>query len=256
MGASIAKGVIKGGKKASGLVIYDKDKKKLRQVSGKYRIPVSKSLEELILKSGVILIAVKPQDILQVLDAIKKIYKRQLIISVAAGISMFFIEKIIGHKVRVVRVMPNLAAKISQSVSALSKGRFANKSDLKTAESIFSKIGYCLNVDERKIDAITAVSGSGPGYFYYFMSCLQEAAVKLGFDKDTAKFLVLHTAQGAVNLLSEKDDFSDLADKVASKGGTTQSAINSFKKNKLCKIVEKAVKKAKLRAGELSKINR
>ena len=254
MGASIAKGVIKAGKKASGLVIYDKNKKKLRQVSGKYRIPVSKSLEELISKSGIILIAVKPQDILQVLEAIKKLYKRQLIISIAAGIPSSFIEKVIGGKVRVVRVMPNLAAKVSQSVSALSKGRFANKSDLKEADSIFSKIGYCLNVDEKAINSITAISGSGPGYFYYFMSCMRKAAVKLGFNEKTAKLLVLHTAQGAVNLLSEKDDFSNLADKVASKGGTTQAALNSFKRDKFCKIVERALKKAKLRAGELSRL--
>ena len=252
MGSALIKG-LKRKVKGSRLLIYDKDRTKQARAKKTYRIKGAKSLEEVISRSKIILITVKPQDIIAVLNSIKKNYAKQLIVSIAAGISTTFIQKKIGHKARVVRVMPNLAVKASASISVIAKGKFATGSDLVKARNIFKSVGVCLILDEKEINAATAISGSGPGYIYYFLHCFQSAAIKLGFSKNIAKLLTFHTIKGAVNLLSETDDFLSLVNQVASKGGTTEAALKLLEKKKFKKIIEGAAESAKKRAKELAR---
>jgi len=253
---NIGRALIKGlrrGVKGSRLLAYDRDRTKLAGAKRAYKIKAAKNLEELILSSQTIIIAVKPQDINSVLGVLQKKYSNQLIISIAAGISTSFIQKKIAKRARIVRVMPNLAAKISMSISAIAKGKFATSFDLIKARNIFKNVGSCIILHERQIDAATAISGSGPGYIYYFLHCLQMAATKLGFSKKIAKLLTFHTAKGAVNLLSETDDFLKVVNQVASKGGTTQAALKFLERKKFKAIIEGATKKAGQRAKELAK---
>ncbi len=252
MGEAIIAG-IKARYKRGEIVAYDKDIKKLNRIKSKHKVPATKKPLELSAKSKTILIAVKPQDINTVLDTLKDSYKNQLIISIAAGISTSYIEKYLDKRARVVRVMPNLAAKVAKSISAISKGRFASKSDLTKAKKIFENIGQTLEIKEKYMDAVTAVSGSGPGYIFYFLYCLQEAARGLGFSKREAKELVLQTFKGAAELVSEKDDFLKLVNQVACKGGTTEAALKQFKKKNLKNTTISAVRKGCQRANKLSK---
>jgi len=252
MGCALIKG-LKRQRKGSRLVIYDKDRVRQAKIRKASKVKAAKCLEELILRSKTLIIAVKPQDMNSVLAVIGKSYSKQLVISIAAGISTSFIQKNIGPKARVVRVMPNLAAKVAASISAIAKGKFATGSDLVKARNIFKSVGACLILDEKEIDAATAISGSGPGYIYYFLHCFQSAAVKLGFSKNIAKLLTFHTVKGAVNLLSETDDFLSLVNQVASKGGTTEAALKLLEKKKFKKIIEEAAETAKKRAKELAK---
>ena len=250
MGEALIKG-LKSRFKAATLLVYDKDRRKLSRIKKIYAIKKIKSLSHLISLSKTIIIAVKPQDISNVLEAIKQGYSGQLIISIAAGIPTSFIESRIAGRAAVVRAMPNLGAKVLMGLSGICKGRFATKSDLNKALKIFNSVGVSVVLSEKYIDALTAVSGSMPGYVYYFLYCLVSSAVKLGFSKDKANFLVLNTIKGSIELISKEDDFLDLVDKVASRGGTTQAALDYFKQRKLKDLVDGAVKKAYMRAKNL-----
>ena len=253
MGQALIRGLTSS-PKAGKVWVYDKQRSRLLKVKKAYKVSSAAKLDELIRRCQTLIIAVKPQDMTEVLKAIKKDYRKQLIISIAAGVSTSFIEKKVGLRSRVVRVMPNLAAKVSMSVSALAKGKYAAGSDLKKTEEIFDSVGVCLLLKERQIDAFTAVCGSGPGYVYYFMDALFKGARSLGLSPKKAGEMVIRTVIGAsVLAASSGDDFEALAKRVASKGGTTEAAFKVFDKNKLKQTVIKATRAAALRAGALSK---
>lgn len=238
-----------------GLIVYDTDSSKIQKIVKKYKARRASDTRELILYSDIVIIAVKPQDIEKPLREIKVNNKKKnlLVISIAAGIPTSFIEERVGS-LPVIRVMPNLAAKVKRSVSVLCKGRFAKEVHLKRGLKIFSELGECILLKERYLDLVTAVSGSGPGYIYYFLSCLQEAGSKLGFSPEVSRKLVLETAKGAIALVSEnKDDFSLWVKRVASPGGTTQAALNYLKKRKFSFLITQALNQAYKRAKELAR---
>ncbi len=252
MGKALVKGLVSNYRRES-ICVYDKKKSKLSKLRLTSPSKVAESLEELISFSKTLILAVKPQDIREVLDSIRVSYKNQLIISIAAGITTSFIEKIIGRRPRVVRVMPNLAAKVGKSLSGICKGRYATFSDLKKTKKIFESIGNCLILKENYINALTAISGSGPGYIFYFLYCLEEASLNLGFSKKEAHFLVFNTLKGTSELLSEEDDFLELVSKVASPGGVTEAALSYFEEKGLKKIIKEAIRRATRRGEELSR---
>jgi pyrroline-5-carboxylate reductase len=234
---------------------YDQDKKKTAKY--KKNFPVTKNSEELIAKSDIVLLAIKPQDIDTFLNKTKETFlkKSPLLITIAAGISTKFFERRIKG-LRVVRVMPNLAAKVGESVSFMSKGKFAKKADLGAVKVIFSRVGEIIEISEKYLDKVTAISGSGPGYIYYFMDCLYKGALSLGFPKEVAKRMVMKTFLGAAKLVKEGGgDFSKWVERVSSSGGTTQAALKVWDENKFAKLIEKGVGAAHSRAKELNKKN-
>lgn len=203
----------------------------------------------------IIILAVKPQDFDSILGQIKSIVNaKKLIISIAAGISTYYIENQLGQKVRVVRTMPNMPAQIGEGITAVSQGRYATDFDVKQVCHIFNSIGQTLVVAENLIDAITAVSGSGPAYVFLFAECLMKAAQSLGLNEEQSRELVYKTLTGSVHLLvSSKDDAVTLRGKVTSRGGTTQAATEVFMASNLENIFKEALAAAKQRAKELSK---
>lgn len=212
-------------------------------------------LDRLVQKSSILILAVKPQDFDQVLNELKRhIKKHHLVISIAAGITTKYIEKKLGDRVRVIRTMPNLPAVIGQGVTAISKGTYASRSDLKNACAIFEKLGKVLIVNETLINAVTATSGSGPGYVYFLMEKMIEAAQKAGLTEDMATQLVIETFLGSVNLLKAHGAAPKaLREKVTSKGGTTHAALEVFSKRKVGKIFHHAISAAVKRAHKLSR---
>ncbi len=241
-------------------IVYDQDKTKLSLARRKFHVKAAVDITDLIRQSQVAIIAVKPQDIDGVLDEAAcaiKLWKRKdiLIISIAAGISTQYIENRICNKVKVVRAMPNLAATVGQGVTALFKGRFASRQDFKLARKLFAGFGVEITVkDEGLIDVVTAVSGSGPAYFFFIFSAICKVAEELGLDGKVVNSILHQTVIGAMKLLDKHGfDAQTLISRVTSKGGTTEAALKVFADRQLEKAIRDAVIAAYKRAGELSR---
>jgi len=246
--------ILSGSLKRFFILINEKDAARQEYLYKKYHLK-SQRLAEIAKVSDVIILAVKPQDIDTVLGELSTVLKKEtLVISIAAGVTTNFIEKALGKNPRVVRTMPNLPATIGEGVTALCPGRFAKTTDMDLARKIFSNVGDVVTVSENQIDAITAVSGSGPAYVFFFMECLMKSAKALGLEEKLARQLVEKTFLGSVHLLlKQKMDARDLRAKVTSKGGTTQAALEVFFKQNVEKIFTNALKAAKKRASKLSR---
>ncbi|MCS7231192.1 MAG: pyrroline-5-carboxylate reductase [Elusimicrobiota bacterium] len=232
---------------------YDIEKKKLNIVKEKYKVNISNSNKDVVSTSEVILVAVKPQQIAEVLKEIKDYLKNHLLISIAAGVKISTIEKIVKKEIAIVRVMPNLPLRVSCGVSAICKNKFCSMEDYNFAKEIFRKKGVVLEVKEKFMDLITAISGSGPAYIFYISEIIQNIAKKLKLPNKIIEELVNYTVLGAAKMLTEeKISASELKNKVASKGGTTERALEVFYSYKLEKIFYKAIHNAYKRAKELS----
>jgi pyrroline-5-carboxylate reductase len=258
MGSAIAERA----KKLFEIIVFDKIK-----AINTENFEVAKTLPELINKSEAIILAVKPQDMPTLLEEIKNDLKGQLIISIAAGITTKYLEERLKD-VRVIRAMPNMPAQIGRGVSGLCKGKLANEEDFNLAEQLLRCVGDIAKDfdDEDKIDALTAISGSGPAYFCYyikdrsnvalkkdeFIRELTQVAINIGFDEVFAKGISEETVEGTISLLIEKNwSCEELIKRVASKGGTTEAALNVLSSGG---SLEKAVRAAVERAKELSKL--
>jgi len=256
MGGAILNGLISSGAaRKSDVIGFDSDAAKRASAKKRFGVPISKSISEVTAHCDIIILAVKPQSIDEVLKEIRSCGKDRLYISIAAGIKTYHIEKELdlGHRPRVIRVMPNTPALVGEGISALCGGRYAAARDIKTANEIFLSVGETVEAKEKYFDLITAVSGSGPAYFFYLKEALVGAAVRQGMDKTTAKKLVSKTGLGAARLLMESGDEPEiLRQRVTSKGGTTERAIEVFERAGMRKIIERAVIAAMKRSKELS----
>lgn len=257
MGSAIIQGIVEAkGIKRSQIYIYDISKNRMKEMRNKFRINLAGSNREIAQEVDIVVIAVKPQQIKEVLKEIGGVLKsNQLLISIAAGIPISFIQRKIKNKVPLIRVMPNIPALVKSGISALCRGKFALQKDLKMAEMIFSKVGGVLVVEEKYLDSITAVSGSGPAYFYLFVEAIIEAGQKIGLSKKVASLLAIETMLGSskmLNLTGHSPGY--LRQMVTSPGGTTMAALKEFEKAKFNEIVSKAIEAALKRAKEL-KVN-
>lgn len=257
MGCAILNGLTASGMvRKNFLYGFDADKDKCRRAKKKFSVNITASAKEIADLSDVVIIAVKPQDIRCLLYELSFWRKKRLCISIAAGVRTQTIEKILGDRARVIRVMPNTPAIVGEGVSAICKGRYALSADLKTAVEIFSSVGCTQEVREKDLDAVTAVSGSGPAYFFYLIEALVEAAVAMGLKREVAEKLVSRTASGSANLLIlSKAKPCILRERVTSKGGTTEAAIKVFEEAKLKNLISKAAAAALRRSKELSRRN-
>lgn len=255
MGEAIAKGIITSNViNSRNLYLYDIDEEKTRYLQERLHVNVTSSNEELANDCNTILIAVKPQDIRDLLAEIWHVLdSSKFLISVAAGVTIEKITKSLKDEVRIARVMPNMAALENQSISALCYNSYATSEDKDLAEKIFMSIGDIVEVEEAQMDAVTAISGSGPAYFFYLAEVLEKCAIDMGIDKDKARLLAIKTAFGSATLLKESDISAEaLRKRVTSKGGTTEAAFKVFQDKKLGEILQEGIKRAKERAKELS----
>ncbi|NQV04282.1 MAG: pyrroline-5-carboxylate reductase [Candidatus Omnitrophica bacterium] len=236
-------------------LISDKISARLR-FGGKRCVKVAKNNIDLVRRSDIVIIAVKPQHIIKVLKEITPYVGSSLVISIAAGVKTVSIEKVLP-KARVLRVMPNMPAIVGQGISAIVRGRLAKKKDVDIAERIFSKVGDVVRVKESSMDAVTALSGSGPAYYFLFTDILEKAGHSLGLKKDLARQLTLATFMGAsASASAMKISMQDFVKKVASKGGTTEAALKVFKQRGLDRIVKAALRAAYARSCTLSRSRR
>ena len=256
MGQAIAHGLLqKKAVKPKNLVLADSATQKLNNFK-KLRVVIEKNNQKACTKSDIILLAVKPQALEEVLEGIKdSTTKDQLIISIAAGISIKKIKNILGTKQPVVRVMPNLCAQIGESMSGWVKSKEVSAKQVQDVKIILDSIGTEIEFKkEDKIDKVTAVAGSGPAYIFYLVEILEKSATKLGFKKNDAKVLAQNTLIGAAKFLVDSaDSANSLRRKVTSKGGTTEAAFKKINNSQFEKIFVGAVKAAYERAKSFSK---
>lgn len=245
---NMGRAIIKGIKGRYKIIASDIDKGKLRKLGVRATADNIKAVRD----ADIVILAVKPQNMDSVLAKIKgEISPKKLVVSIAAGITTKKIEKKLG-RIPVVRVMPNMPLLVGMGISALCNGRYARASHLREAGRIFSRVVYVKK--ESLMDAVTAVSGSGPAYVYLFIESLIKSAIDLGLNKNIAEILVLQTIKGAVTLL-EKTGKSpeELRRQVTSPGGTTEAALKIFEKKEFIKLINEAIGAAHSRSRELSK---
>jgi pyrroline-5-carboxylate reductase len=235
------------------LMASDVDPFKRKKVASKYPISVTDDNHSLAEKSDILLLAVKPQEICQVLtEMADKIGKSKLIISIAAGITTEVIEKNLNSKIRVVRVMPNTPALVGEGISAIAGGRFAKRGDIHRTLEIFKAVGEVVQLKEKDLDAVTALSGCGPAYFAYWIGALVEQGIAEGLDPKVALKLAEQTAKGTAVLLRKTQlSLEELIARVASKGGTTEAALKVFDQENLKEKIKRAVHAAAERSREL-----
>lgn len=204
--------------------------------------------------SDVILLAVKPQYMKAAVEPLSSSFKGdQIVISIAAGIRTETLDALCGGKPSIVRVMPNTPALVGKGVSALCSGPRADDRALAVTEELFASVGETVRVDESAMDAVTAISGSGPAYVFYWMEAMLKAAAAQGFDAATARKLVYKTIEGSAALaLSSADTPDVLRARVTSKGGTTEAAIRTLDELGTSDALVKAVDAAARRSRELS----
>ncbi|HEY8966114.1 MAG TPA: pyrroline-5-carboxylate reductase, partial [Candidatus Methylacidiphilales bacterium] len=186
-------------------------------------------------------------------EAVVSSSKRPLFLSLMAGTTTAKIEALIGEGTRVVRSMPNTPALIGEGITGFAPGRHATGADLALAEAILGAVGTAVRVEEAQLDAVTAVSGSGPAYVYHFLNALIEGGIEQGLDPETAKRLAVQTAVGAAKMVGASDlSPVALADQVKSPGGTTLAGCSVLAEADWEGTIRKAVAAARKRAGELS----
>lgn len=232
----------------------DPDPQRRDILSKQYGISTEESVQNTITKDSLIVIAVKPQIVGVVLDDLRKqLDGSHLLISIAAGVTLSFMErKIQGSGARVIRVMPNTPALIQEGASALSPGMNVTKDELDMAFHIFEAVGKAVVMDEGYLDAVTGLSGSGPAYVFSFLEALIDAGVKVGLPRKDAETLVLQTVLGSVKLaMSGNDHPAQLRAMVTSPGGTTIAGLHEMERAGFQGIIMDAVEAATNRSKEL-----
>lgn len=226
-----------------------------QSLSDRYKVQVFANNLDPLPGSDVILCAVKPQDMDSVLDELRgHIMADQLLISVAAGTNCQRINLALGDQQAIIRTMPNTPALIGLGITGMYANRFCSDQHRWIAEEIFSAVGEFVWLEqESQIDVVTAVSGSGPAYFFYLIEALRDSAVKLGLEPGIASRLVLKTAVGAVTLAARSDlEIQLLRQQVTSAGGTTEAALKTLRDGEFKELVDEAVKSAEARSRELA----
>ncbi len=207
-----------------------------------------------IQRCNTLVLATKPQVLPDLAEAMKKLdTDKQSIISIMAGITTARIEQLVGKPVRVVRVMPNTPLMVNRGMSGISAGAHAREEDVAFAMKLFGACGEAVRVEESKLDAVTAVSGSGPAYVFYLAEAMQRAAEELGLGDHSALF-VRQTIAGAAELLRKSAETpAELRRKVTSPGGTTQAAIETLEQRAVDTSIIQAVLAAAMRSKDLGK---
>jgi pyrroline-5-carboxylate reductase len=252
MGGALAEGLIDSGWSPEDLVVAEIRAARRKFLEEHLRLPVTDDALAAVRHASSVLFAVKPQDIEPVLEAVAEGFTpSKLAISICAGVRTALLERVLGD-VPVIRAMPNTPAAIGQGATAIARGRFAKDDHLATALNILSTVGRVVVVEEEQMDAVTAVSGTGPAYVFYLAEALISAAQKEGLSKEQAYVLVYQTFVGASELLShDPAGPAELRSRVTSPGGTTQAAIEFLEQNDWFRIFERAVHRARERSEEL-----
>lgn len=211
-----------------------------------YGVSTTHSYETLFQDANIVILAVKPKDVLTVLSSIKSyLQDGMLLVSVVAGVSIENIEKIIERKMAIIRTMPNTSAAVGQSATAISHNSVVTEKQLTMTTELLETIGTVTLVNESQLDAVTGLSGSGPAYIYYLIEAMENSAELIGLEQDAAKSLILQTIIGAAEMLLQSPKTPKvLRQEVTSPGGTTEAGIKILQSRNVQEALTECIVKA------------
>ena len=258
MGEALVSGlVLSGSAKPADIICTDVREERLEELRTRYGVRTSAQNVEAVAQSEIIIYAVKPQLMAEVLkETADQLDLSKLVVSIAAGVPLRAIEALLHKELRLIRVMPNIAASVKESATALSAGKHARKEDVDLAMAIFNSVGRTVFLRENYLmDAITGLSGSGPAYIFIIVDALADAGVKMGLSRKDAQFLAAQTVMGAAKMLMEtREHPGQLKDRVTSPGGTAIAGIHTLEKGGLRTTLINAVEAATQRSKELGEM--
>jgi pyrroline-5-carboxylate reductase len=255
MGEALLRGVIRAGLlPAAAVVVVEPVKERREKLAKELSIAAVEDIRRTPAARRYVL-AVKPQQMESAAASLREVMgESALVISIAAGISTAYLAKALGSGARIIRAMPNTPMLVGAGCTCLCAGPGATRDDLEFAQKLFAAGGLVRVVDEPAMDAVTAISGSGPAYFFYLIEAMIEAGVAEGLSPDTAAVLAHQTCAGAAALLAQSDQpASALRAKVTSPGGTTQAAIETLDRANIREALIRAVRAAAARSRQLGK---
>ncbi|MDQ3592590.1 MAG: pyrroline-5-carboxylate reductase [Actinomycetota bacterium] len=253
MGETLVSGLLRAGRRPGDLLLTERRTERAAELRERYGVDVVSNVEAAA-KADTMVLVVKPQDMAELLTEVAPhLSSGPLVVSLAAGITTAFIESLLPAGVAVVRVMPNTPALVDEGMSAISRGAHCDEQHLSEAEKLLSSVGRVLRVPEQQLDAVTAVSGSGPAYLFFVVEAMIEAGVHLGLPRTTAAELVVQTVVGSAKLLRETGEHPTvLREQVTSPGGTTAAAVRELEGHKVRAAFLSALEAARDRSRELS----
>jgi pyrroline-5-carboxylate reductase len=257
MASSLISGLIASGHSPQDLWVSDINQDALKVLAKNLNVNTSTNNDDIINAVDVVVLAVKPQILSTVAkNATPSIQQKQpLVVSIAAGISQQSLSQWLGNNIAIVRCMPNTPALVLTGATALHANAQVTAEQHDLAENIMRSVGIALWVnDESELDVVTAVSGSGPAYYFLLMEAMEKAAIEMGMNEVTARLLVQQTALGAAKIALESSESPEqLRKRVTSPGGTTQQALETFEEGGFTALVSKALHAARDRSIEMSK---
>ena len=258
MGEALVSGLISSASsKPQNIICTDVRESTLEDIHEKYSVQTTADNLEAVTKSDIVIYAIKPQIMAAVLkETAEKLDMSKLIISIAAGVPMQAIESYLDKKLRLIRVMPNIAAAVKEAATAVAAGKNASEEDIKLAMTIFNSIGKTVFIPENYLmDAITGLSGSGPAYIFLIVEAMADAGVKVGLSRQEAFFLSAQTVLGAAKMLIEtREHPGQLRDRVTSPGGTAIAGLATLEEGGLRTTLINAVEVATNRSRELGEM--
>lgn len=257
MGTAIIKGITGSGEfSPSQIFIYDIDKQKAESLKNEIKVNAVDSSEEVVEKSDVIILAVKPNMVKTVLEPLESRFDaKKILISIAAGIPLKTYKDILGNGKKIIRAMPNTPAAVGEGMTLISFENIINDEDLGIVMKIFSCIGKVEVMDEKYMNEVVALTGSSPAYVFMFIEAMSDAAVQAGIPRGLAYRLAAQTVLGSAKMVLETGKHpGELKDQVCSPGGTTIEAVNALEKNGFRFAVIDAMDKCTKKAREIGKI--
>jgi pyrroline-5-carboxylate reductase len=253
IGETVLSGLVRAGRPPAELLLTARRAERAAELRERYGVDVVGNVEAAS-KADTLMIAVKPQDVPDLLDEIAPVVRPgQLVMSLAAGITTESIESRLPEGVAVVRVMPNTPALVDEGMAAISRGTHCDEEHLLEAEELMGATGRVVRVPEKQQDAVTAISGTGPAYLFFVVEAMIEAGVHLGLPRSTATELVIQTMVGSAKLLRETGEHPTvLRERVTSPGGTTAAAVRQLEEHKVRAAFMVALESARDRSRALA----
>jgi len=259
MTQAIVGGLIDNGYSANSIFVVDRNSEKCQLLQQQYQVHVNEKITVFLDEVDTVILAIKPQAAEAVCATLRPQLRERklLIISIMAGLNLASLAKGLGEHLAIIRAMPNTPALVQEGATGFFGNVHVSEAELLEAENIFSAIGIAAKLkSESDLDTVTALSGSGPAYYFYFMASMQDAAIQMGLDPETAKSFAIQTAYGAAKLARDSDvSVAELGRRVTSKKGTTEAALNTLQAKNLDEILASAMQAAVSRARELAKLN-
>lgn len=258
MAEALVRGLLQAGLfRAQDILASDIKEERLRLFRESFGVETYHDNAEVAKRAGILLFAVKPQDMGSVLEGLAPLLdETKTLISIAAGVPIALIAEKLQKKARIVRVMPNTPALMLEGAAGLAKGEYATTEDLEIALRIFQAVGKAVVVEEKLLDAVTGLSGSGPAYVAVVIEALADGGVKMGLPRDVALLLSAQTVLGTARMILETQKHpAELKDMVASPGGTTIAGLHALEQGGLRAALISAVEAATRRSQELGRRN-